>query len=122
MEIYTATPGQSPQPAFQALQPAFQAAHASTGPQQSGPGKSQTQLPADQSLAAAREFEAMVIATMLEPMFAGIKADNLFGGGQSEKIYQSMLIQEYAKSMSANGGIGLADSVHREMLKMQELP
>jgi len=99
--------------------PAFQETllAAAANPQQPGakPG------PDNLTLESAKEFEAMVLATMLEPMFAGIKADGLFGGGQSEKIYRSMLVQEYAKSISSKGGIGLADSVHREMLKMQEV-
>jgi peptidoglycan hydrolase FlgJ len=69
---------------------------------------------------SAQEFESMLLGVMLEPMFSGVKADSLFGGGQAEKVYQSLLVQEYAKSISANGGIGIADAVYKEMLKMQE--
>ncbi len=70
---------------------------------------------------AAREFETLVLGLMLEPMFAGLRTDGPFGGGQSETIFRSMLVQEYAKSVTAKGGIGLTDAVHRELLKLQEM-
>ena len=77
--------------------------------------------PPDPAREAAQDFESMVIGVMLEPMFSGIKTDGPFGGGQSEAIYRSLLVQEYAKSISSNGGIGIADSVYKEMLKLQGL-
>ena len=33
---------------------------------------------------AAREFEAVFVAEMMKPMFEGIEANNLFGGGKGE--------------------------------------
>ncbi len=45
----------------------------------------------------------------------------MFGGGESEKMFRSMLNDEYARSMSRNNGIGIADAVYREMLAMQEV-
>lgn len=68
----------------------------------------------------AKEFEAVFIAEMLRPMFENIEAAAPFGGGAGEKIYRDMQIDEYGKSLAQNGGIGLADSVMREMIKMQE--
>ena len=44
----------------------------------------------------------------------------LFGGGQGEKIYRSMMVQEYGKAVAKAGGVGIADAVQREILKMQE--
>ena len=41
-------------------------------------------------------------------------------GGQSD-IYQDMFNQEVGKLISRAGGIGVADAILREMLKMQEL-
>lgn len=76
--------------------------------------------PVDPIRKSAQEFESMLLGIMLEPMFSGIESDALFGGGHGEKVFQSLLIQEYAKSISANGGIGIADAVYKEMLKMQE--
>ncbi len=69
---------------------------------------------------AAGEFEAVFISQMLAPMWAGVGADNYMGGGSAEDTYHSMLVNEYGKLMSKAGGLGIADAVKREMLKMQE--
>ena len=60
-----------------------------------------------------------MIGQMLQPMFNGLDADGMFGGGEAEKMFRPMLVEEYAKAMSKNGGIGIADSVAREMMKLQ---
>ncbi len=73
-----------------------------------------------QALAAARSFEAFFLTQMLEQMSAGIDTDGPFGGGQSEKLYRSMLNQQYAQHLSEAGGIGLADTIYAELIKMQE--
>ena len=57
---------------------------------------------------------------MLEQMWTGIEAEAPFGGGHAEKVYRSMVVGEYAKSISAAGGIGIADQVYREILSAQE--
>lgn len=69
---------------------------------------------------AAQEFEAVFLTTYLEGMFAGIKTDPPFGGGHSETVYRSLLLGEYAKGIAANGGLGIADHVYREILAVQE--
>ena len=69
---------------------------------------------------AAQEFEALFISEMLAPVFESIDTGGLFGGGQGEKIYRSLMVQEYGKAIAQAGGIGIADSVQREILKMQE--
>ncbi len=69
---------------------------------------------------AANEFETVFLKNMFEGMFAGLKTDPPFGGGNSEKVYRSMLIGEYAKGLSQTGGIGIADHVYKEILKAQE--
>lgn len=71
--------------------------------------------------AAAQEFEAFFLAQVLDQMFAGIRSDGAFGGGTSERIYRQMLNTEYAKALSRSGGIGIADSVYREILNLQEV-
>ncbi len=72
------------------------------------------------AMAAARKFEAFFLTQMLEQMTAGIETDGPFGGGQSEKLYRSMLNQQYAEHLSAAGGIGLADTIYAELIKAQE--
>jgi flagellar protein FlgJ len=69
--------------------------------------------------AAAQDFEAVFISQMLTHMFEGIKTDGMFGGGNAEDIFRSMMVDEYGKMMSKNGGIGLSDSVMSEMIEMQ---
>lgn len=76
---------------------------------------------AAEARAVAEEFEGFVISSFAESMFAGVETDGPFGGGHGEKVFRSLLIQEYGKEMSKAGGIGLADQVTREMLKMQEV-
>ena len=58
---------------------------------------------------------------MLQPMFADINSEPPFGGGHAEKIWRSMLVDELGKGMAKAGGIGIADSIQREMLRLQEV-
>jgi Rod binding domain-containing protein len=69
----------------------------------------------------ARQFETMFVTQMLEHMSSGLKADGNFGGGGAETIHRSMLNEEYAKQIVKRGGIGIADGIYREMLRMQEM-
>ena len=70
----------------------------------------------------AQDFESVFLSQFLGSMFEGISSDPPFGGGQGEEMFRSLMIDEYAKNMSAQGGIGLADSVTRQLLKHQETP
>jgi Rod binding domain-containing protein len=69
----------------------------------------------------AEEFEAVFIGQMLAPMFEGMETDEMFGGGPGEDIYRSVLIEEYGKSIARAGGIGLSDTIQREILRLQEV-
>lgn len=70
----------------------------------------------------ATEFEAVFLSQMFDAMYAGIGTDGPFNGGAAERIYRSMLNQEYAAVMARNGGVGIADAVYAEILKLQEVP
>lgn len=71
--------------------------------------------------AAAKDFEAVFLSEMLKPMFKEInEADPLFGGGHGEEVFNGFMVQEYGKLMAQRGGIGLADHVREELLKIQE--
>ncbi len=70
---------------------------------------------------AAEDFEAMFLSQMLAPVFAELGKDSLLGGGPGEQVYRSMMVQEYGKAIAGAGGLGIADTVEREMLKLQEL-
>jgi peptidoglycan hydrolase FlgJ len=69
---------------------------------------------------AAQDFEAMFMSSMLESMTAGMKTDKLFGGGQGEQMFRSMLNQEYGKAIARQGMLGIAPAIEREMLRLQE--
>lgn len=69
----------------------------------------------------SKEFEAQFISQMLENMFSGVETDGPMGGGEAEATYRSMLTNEYGKLISRAGGIGVADHVKREMLRLQEV-
>ncbi|MDD9907156.1 MAG: rod-binding protein [Rhodospirillaceae bacterium] len=68
----------------------------------------------------AESFEAFFLGQFFEQMFAGIRTDGMFGGGQGENVYRSMMMQEYGKAVAKGGGIGIADSVYRSILQIQE--
>jgi Rod binding domain-containing protein len=69
---------------------------------------------------AAQNFESFFLSQVFENMFAGVSTDPLFGGGSGETVYRSLLLQQYSKIAAQNGGIGIADAVQREMLRVQE--
>ncbi len=69
---------------------------------------------------AAEEFEQTFLVTMLGAMFEGVKTSAPYGGGHAEQQFRSVLLDEYAKDMARNGGIGIADEVYREILAIQE--
>ncbi len=83
------------------------------------PKPSATSSP-EKAKAAAESFEAFFIGQYLEHMFAGIRTDGMFGGGQGENVFRSMMMQEYGKTIAARGGLGIADSVYKSILQMQE--
>lgn len=68
----------------------------------------------------AKEYESVFLSQMLTHMFEGIETDSMFGGGQAEEVYRSMMIQEYGKAMAEAGGIGLSGALKSEMIAMQE--
>lgn len=70
---------------------------------------------------AAEEFEAIFIAQMMAPMFEGINTDGLGGGGMGEELFRPMLIERYAEALSQTGGVGIADSIVRELMRLQEM-
>lgn len=68
----------------------------------------------------AKDYEAGFVTAMLESMFAGVKTNKMFGGGSAEDMYRSLMNQEYGKAVAERGSLGIADTIKREMLRMQE--
>lgn len=69
---------------------------------------------------AAGEFEAFYLAQALQPMFEGISSEAPFGGGMAEEMWRSLLVDEYGKAMAKAGGIGIADTIVRSLVDVQE--
>jgi peptidoglycan hydrolase FlgJ len=70
---------------------------------------------------AARDFEAMALGEFLKPMFDAVDSkSNLFSGGDAEKTWKPMLVDEIGKQIAAHGGLGIAGPIHDAMLRMQE--
>jgi len=74
----------------------------------------------DEALKVGHQFEQMFLSEMLRPMFDSVKTDKLFGGGHGEDMFRSLQVDEYAKAMSTQRGIGIATAVQRQILQMQE--
>lgn len=70
---------------------------------------------------AARDFEAMALGQLLQPMFETVDVKhNAFGGGDAEAAWRPMLVDAIGKQMAERGGIGLAVPVFNAMLRAQE--
>jgi len=65
----------------------------------------------------AREFEAMFVSMMLKSMRETVGKESLTGGGRGEETFRSLLDQEYANAAVEGGGIGLARSIERELVR-----
>jgi Rod binding domain-containing protein len=75
----------------------------------------------DRIAATAKSFESSFISTMFNSMFASLPTDGLMGGGPGEDAFKSFLSEAVAKQVVKHGGIGLAPTIQKEMLKMQGL-
>lgn len=68
----------------------------------------------------AEAFEAMFLNALLTPVFQTIPTDGPFGGGSAEETWRGLLVERYAEGIARRGGLGLADTVHRQLLAAQE--
>jgi peptidoglycan hydrolase FlgJ len=69
---------------------------------------------------AASEFESVFISEFLGSMFEGIPTDGPFGGGQGEEMFRSLMLDQYAKQITAQGGFGISKIVTQQLLHAQE--
>ena len=68
----------------------------------------------------AKSFEASFLSQMMKPMFEGLSTEAPFGGGAGEAAWRGFLVDAMAQQTVKAGGVGLADSVLAQMIKMQE--
>jgi Rod binding domain-containing protein len=69
----------------------------------------------------ARNFESTFLTSVLQTMFQSLSTTPPFGGGPGEDMWKSFLAEAMAKGMARRGGVGVANAVEREMLKLQGL-
>lgn len=69
---------------------------------------------------AAEDFESFFIAQFVDQMMAGTELDPPWGGGPGEAVFRSLMGQEYGRMLARQGGLGIADTVMTEILRMQE--
>ena len=69
----------------------------------------------------AQDFETMFLEHTLDRLFQSDGTEGPLGdNGMGGEVYRSMLVKEYAGSIAKSGGVGIADQVYGEILKMQE--
>lgn len=66
---------------------------------------------------ACQEFESVFLNMMLSTMRKTIPDGGLTEKSQATETFESMLDQEYSKSLSKSGGIGLADVLAKQLKK-----
>ena len=64
----------------------------------------------------AEEFEALFVSQMLKQAHKSKLAEGIFDSS-SQKTYQSLLDQEYAKTLSKNQSFGIAEALMRQFGK-----
>jgi peptidoglycan hydrolase FlgJ len=70
----------------------------------------------------AKDFERMALSQMLAMMETEVDmSDSMFGGGAGERAFKPFLSEEYARGFAEHGGIGLAQAVKSEMIRLQEM-
>ncbi|MGU3537256.1 rod-binding protein [Methylobacterium sp. A54F] len=85
--------------------------------------KADTQLSAAATKArkTATDFESMFLEQSIDRIAQSEGTDGPLGeNGTGGGVYRSMLTKEYAGQIVKSGGVGIADQVFREMMKMQE--
>jgi Rod binding domain-containing protein len=70
---------------------------------------------------AAVQFTGVFMSQMFSHMFEGIGTDTMFGGGQGEEMFRSVLTDEYGKEAAKQGAGGLTDKIMHALLAQQEV-
>jgi peptidoglycan hydrolase FlgJ len=69
----------------------------------------------------AIELEGVFLNTLMKEMFSSIDTkEESFGGGFAEETWRGMQAEQVANSLAEQGGIGLADNLMSDLLRLQE--
>jgi flagellar protein FlgJ len=70
---------------------------------------------------SAEDFASFFMSQSLESMYANVSTDSMFGGGNGEEVYRSLLLQEYGKiAIQSGSGRNIVDAVQAQILRLQE--
>ena len=64
-----------------------------------------------------REFESVLVNSMLKSMRNTVEKSDLFSGGKGGEIYTALLDQQYAVMISKNSRTGLAEELYRQVVQ-----
>ncbi|MFQ6110664.1 MAG: peptidoglycan DD-metalloendopeptidase family protein [Nitrospinota bacterium] len=76
--------------------------------------------PGDELWKLCREFESIFVYQLLQAMRRSLPKDGLFSGGRIEELYQPMLDEELARSVSLGRGLGLGEILYGQFTRPQE--
>jgi peptidoglycan hydrolase FlgJ len=69
----------------------------------------------------AVELEGVFLNTLMKEMFSSIETnEESFGGGFAEETWRGMQAEQFASALAEKGGIGLADQLMSDLLRLQE--
>jgi peptidoglycan hydrolase FlgJ len=69
----------------------------------------------------AADFESVYVADAFKAMFKDVSVDPVTGtSNSSNETWRDMLLDKYAQDFVKKGGIGLADGIAAELIKIQE--
>ena len=70
---------------------------------------------------AAVQFTGVFMSQMFSHMFEGVGTDTMFGGGQGEEMFHSVLTDEYGKAAAKQNVGGLTDKIMHALIAQQEV-
>ncbi len=65
---------------------------------------------------ACQAFESVFVTYMLQKMRGTVSEGGMLEGGPGQSMYKEMLDEEYAKSISESGNLGLADLMYQQLI------
>lgn len=74
-----------------------------------------TALKEDQLREVSADFESLFLSQMLNVMRGTVEESELLPGSHGEKVFRSMLDQEFAKAASKTGSLGLGEMIYKEL-------
>lgn len=65
----------------------------------------------------SREFESFFLKEVISAMRSSVPENGLLNGGNAEKIYRSMIDDQWAAQMAERGDTGIARSIYKSLSK-----